>query len=384
MIVGVLKEPAPESRVSLLAEQVTRLVKNGIQVLVEKDAGQNAYCPDQDYQTAGAVIKSRDEVIAGVDVILAIHYFPLPETVKRKVLIGVYQPLYHAEEISRWAAANHTVFSMDMLPRTTRAQVMDVLSSQSNVAGYGAFLLAAARYPRYVPMLMTAAGSVRPATLLVLGAGVAGLQAIATGNRLGAVVEAFDTRPAVKEEVESLGARFIEVEGAQDAASAGGYAVEQSAGFQQRQKAKIAECIQRADIVISTAQIFGKKAPVLVTREMIATMKPGSVIVDIAASTGGNTELTQKGKDVITDNRVTIIGNSDIPSCFPSDSSKLYGNNIYNFLKLITDGKGQLNLNFADDLVAGTCMAKEGKVVNERVIALLKPDAQPIIHPTKN
>jgi len=233
-------------------------------------------------------------------------------------------------------------------------------------------------------MLMTAAGSVRPATLLVLGAGVAGLQAIATGNRLGAVVEAFDTRPAVKEEVESLGARFIEVEGAQDAASAGGYAVEQSAGFQQLQKAKIAECIQRADIVISTAQIFGKKAPVLVTREMIATMKPGSVIVDIAASTGGNTELTQKGKDVITDNRVTIIGNSDIPSCFPSDSSKLYGNNIYNFLKLITDGKGQLNLNFADDLVAGTCMAKEGKIVNERVIALLKPDAQPIIHPTKN
>lgn len=371
MIIGILKEPQYESRVSMLAEEVAKLIKKGIQIWVEKDAGAKAFCPDTDYQNAGATIKSRDEIIASADVLLAIHKTELPEGVKNKILIGVYQPLFSPENIQHWAEAGHTVFSLDMLPRTTRAQSMDVLSSQSNVAGYGAFIIAASHYPRYVPMMMTAAGSVRPASALVLGAGVAGLQAIATAHRLGAVVFAFDTRPAVKEEVQSLGARFIEVEGAQDASKAGGYAVEQTAEFQAKQKAKIAENIQKADIVITTAQIFGKKAPVLVTKEMIGSMRPGSVIVDLASSTGGNTELTQDDAVMVTDNKVTIIGNSNIPSLFPSDSSKLYGNNIINFLKLITTDKGELNLNFEDDLVVGCCMAKDKTVTNERVKNLL-------------
>ncbi|MFD1553401.1 NAD(P)(+) transhydrogenase (Re/Si-specific) subunit alpha [Putridiphycobacter roseus] len=367
MVIGIVKEPEKEARVSLLAEEVKNIVDQGIEVWVEKGAGEKAYCLDDFYQKAGAILKSRRDLLHGADVILSIHQIELPEDLKSKVLIGIYQPLYHSSMIEKWAKNDHVVFSLDMLPRTTRAQTMDVLSSQSNVAGYGAFLIAAARYPHFVPMLMTAAGSVKPANLLVLGAGVAGLEAIATGHRLGAVVEAFDTRPVAKEEVESLGARFVMVEGAEDAAKAKGYAVEQSVEFQIKQKEKIAACIKKADIVITTAQIFGKKAPLLVTKEMIETMKPGSVIVDLAASTGGNTELTKDASEVLTKNRVTIIGNSNIPATFSSDSSKLYGHNISNFLKLITSEKGGLNLDFSDDLVIGTCMAKGGVIVNDRL-----------------
>jgi NAD(P) transhydrogenase subunit alpha len=243
-----------------------------------------------------------------------------------------------------------------MLPRTTRAQSIDVLSSQANIAGYKAVLLAANLFPKYFPMFMTAAGSIAPAKVLILGAGVAGLQAIATARRLGAVVEVFDTRPAVKEEVMSLGAKFIEVEGAADASKAGGYAVEQSAEFQQRQKEKIAASVAKSDIVITTAQIFGKKAPVLITEEMIAKMKNGSVIIDIAAATGGNTSVT-KNDETITYNGVTIIGNSNLPSTMPYDASKLYGKNICNFLQLIIDKEGKLNLNLEDELVKG-CLVK--------------------------
>ena len=247
---------------------------------------------------------------------------------------------------------------------------MDVLSSQANIAGYKAVLTAAAMYGRYFPMFMTAAGSISPAKVLILGAGVAGLQAIATAKRLGAVVEVFDTRPAVKEEVMSLGAKFIEVEGAADASKAGGYAVEQSEEFQKRQKASIAASIAKADIVISTAQIPGKKAPALITREMIETMRKGSIIIDLASATGGNTELTQDNT-TITHNGVQILGNSSLAATTPSDASKLYGKNILNFLQLITDKEQQLNLNFADDLVKGSCMAHNGQVVNDRVAALL-------------
>ncbi len=371
MIVGIIKEPEKEARVSLLADEVKKLVNQNIQVWVENGAGEKAFCLDENYKDAGATLKSRENILDGVDVILAIHRFELPVNTKNKILIGVYQPLFDVAQIKKWATNGHTIFSLDMLPRTTRAQSMDVLSSQSNVAGYGAFILAAARYPRYVPMLMTAAGSVKPATLLVIGAGVAGLQAIATGHRLGAVVEAFDTRPAVKEEVESLGARFIEVEGAQDASKAKGYAVEQTEDFQEKQKTKIASCIQKADIVITTAQIFGKKAPILVTKKMIEAMQPGSVIVDLAASTGGNTELTKDAIEWVTPNRVTIIGNSNIASTFPYDASKLYGRNITNFLKLITSDKGELTPDFLDELVVGACIIKEGEIENERVKALV-------------
>ena len=265
-----------------------------------------------------------------------------------------------------WAASNITSFSLDMLPRTTRAQSMDVLSSQANIAGYKAVLYAANIFPKYFPMFMTAAGSIPPAKVLILGAGVAGLQAIATARRLGAVVEVFDTRPAVKEEVMSLGAKFIEVEGAADASKAGGYAVEQSAEFLQKQKAKIAESIAKADVVITTAQIPGKAAPILVTTAMIGGMKKGSVIIDIAAATGGNTELT-KNNETINYNGVAIVGNSALASTMPSDASKLYGKNVLNFLQLIIDKDGKLNLNWEDDLVKGSCITHGGELVNERV-----------------
>jgi NAD(P) transhydrogenase subunit alpha len=272
--------------------------------------------------------------------------------------------------MKQWAAAGITTFSLDMLPRTTRAQAMDVLSSQANIAGYKAVLTAANAYARYFPMFMTAAGSIAPAKVLILGAGVAGLQAIATAKRLGAIIEVFDTRPAVKEEVMSLGAKFIEVEGAADASKAGGYAVEQSEEFMQKQKAKIAESIAKADIVITTAQIPGKKAPTLITEEMIKAMRNGSVIVDLAAATGGNTPLT-KNNETIKYNGVSIIGDSSLQSTMPSDASKMYGKNVLNFLQLIITKEGEINLNWEDDLVKGSCITHNGEVVHERVKTLV-------------
>ena len=363
MIIGLLKEPNYETRVSLLAEAVATLTKKEITVLVENGAGEKAFCTNADYKNAGAKIVNIDEIVSSAHIILAIHQpdsqlqFP-----SSKILIGVYQPLFHADKMKEWALENITTFSLDMLPRTTRAQSMDVLSSQANIAGYKAVLTAANLYGRYFPMFMTAAGSVAPAKVLILGAGVAGLQAVATARRLGAVVEVFDTRPAVKEEVMSLGAKFIEVEGAADASKAGGYAVEQSEEFLQRQKARIAESIAKADIVISTAQIPGKKAPILITEEMIKAMRNGSVIIDIAAATGGNTPVT-KNNETIVYNGVSIVGNSNLQAGLPSDASKLYGKNILNFLQLIITKEGTINLNWDDDLVKGSCITHEGKVV---------------------
>jgi NAD(P) transhydrogenase subunit alpha len=247
---------------------------------------------------------------------------------------------------------------------------MDVLSSQANIAGYRAVLVAASMFPRYFPMFMTAAGSIAPAKVLILGAGVAGLQAIATARRLGAVVEVFDTRPAVKEEVMSLGAKFVEVEGAADASSAGGYAVEQTEEYKQKQQQKIADAIAKADVVITTAQIPGKKAPILITEAMVDNMKHGSLIVDLASATGGNTPFT-KNNETITHNGVTILGNSNLPSGMPYDASRMYGKNILNFLNLIIDKDGNINLNWEDDLVKGTAITFNGEIVNDRVKALV-------------
>jgi NAD(P) transhydrogenase subunit alpha len=273
--------------------------------------------------------------------------------------------------MQEWADKGYSVFSLDTIPRTTRAQAMDVLSSQANIAGYKAVVLAATQYSRYFPMLMTAAGSIPPAKVLILGAGVAGLQAVATARRLGAVVEVFDTRPAVKEEVMSLGAKFVEVEGAADASKAGGYAVEQSEDFQRRQREKIHEHAKKSDIIITTAQIPGRKAPILITKAMIEDMRQGSVIIDIASATGGNTDLTQDGKTILH-NGVTIIGNSALAATAPADASKLYAKNVLNFSKLIIDKDGGLNLNFEDDIVKGTCIASDGKITNERVAGLVQ------------
>lgn len=370
MTIGILKEPQGENRVSALPEVVSQFIKLKVQVVLEAGSGVSAFADDKSYEVVGAKIVSRQEAIQQADIILSIHPIADSELASKKVILGVFQPLFNFKQMSEWASKGLTTFSMDTIPRTTRAQSMDVLSSQANIAGYKAVLLAAIQYSRYFPMFMTAAGSITPAKMLILGAGVAGLQAIATAKRLGAVVEVFDTRPAVKEEVMSLGAKFVEVEGAADASQAGGYAVEQSAEFLEKQKQKIADSAAKADIIISTAQIPGKKAPILITKEMISNMKAGSIIIDLASATGGNTDLT-KNNETIVANGVTIIGNSNLASMQASDASKMYGKNVLNFLKLIIDAEGNVNLNFEDDLVKGTCITHEGKIVNERVSQLV-------------
>ena len=369
MVIGLLKEKEGETRVSILHDVVTALVKSKNQVWFETGAGILAYESDAAYVTSGAISKTRDEILAQADVVLSIK--PLSESDISKIksgsiAIGVYQPLFNFKQLAKWAEKGITTFSLDMLPRTTRAQTMDVLSSQASVGGYKAVLVANQYYPRYMPMLMTSAGTITPAKVLILGAGVAGLQAIATAKRLGAVVEVFDTRPAAKEEVMSLGAKFIEVEGAADASKAGGYAVEQTEEYKQKQQQKIHDSVVKADIVITTAQIPGRKAPLLINRNMVDGMKAGSVIVDMAASTGGNCELS-KNNEVILYRGVTIVGNSDLPSLVPADASKLYGKNVQNFLKLIINDEGQLNLNFEDDLIKGACITYNAKIVNDRV-----------------
>jgi proton-translocating NAD(P)+ transhydrogenase subunit alpha len=367
MTIGLLKEPVPETRVSLLPEAVAALSKKGIKILVESNAGEKAFATNTDYEKAGGQIRTAPEIVHDSEIILSIHHpSPYLAISKYKILIGVYQPLSDSTLIKHWAKEGVTVFSLDMLPRTTRAQAMDVLSSQANIAGYKAVLLAANLYSRYFPMFMTAAGSIAPAKILILGAGVAGLQAIATAKRLGAIIEVFDTRPAVKEEVMSLGAKFIEVEGAADASKAGGYAVEQTEDYKQRQQQRIADSIVKADIVITTAQIPGKTAPILVSEEMIRKMRNGSVIIDLASATGGNTPVT-KNSETISYNGVTIVGDSNLPATMPSDASKLYGKNILNFLQLIISKENQLNLNWDDDLVKGSCITHGGQVVHERV-----------------
>lgn len=373
MIIGVLKEQQPETRVSLVPEVVAALVKMNVQVYVEQGAGETAFHNDKAYTDAGAVVKDRNTIASESDILLTIDPGNVPADIKKtSVILGVYQPLFNTQLMQDWAAKGYTVFSMDNIPRTTRAQAMDVLSSQANIAGYKAVLLAATQYSRYFPMFMTAAGSIAPAKVLILGAGVAGLQAIATARRLGAVVEVFDVRPAVKEEVMSLGAKFVEVEGAADASKAGGYAVEQTEDFKKRQRDKIHEHARKADIIISTAQIPGRKAPVLITKEMIEDMRPGSLIVDIASVTGGNTDLT-KDNETVVHNGVTIIGNSALPATTPADASKLYSKNVFNFLKLVIDKEGNMNLNYEDDIVAGTCIARDGNIVNERVLSFINP-----------
>ena len=371
MIAGVLKEHAPETRVTLVPEVVAALVKLGVTVWIEQGAGLTAFYSDKAYTDAGAEIKSAQDIRSGADMVLTIQANNVGEVKSGAVVMGIYQPLFAPSLMNQWAEKGYTVFSLDTIPRTTRAQSMDVLSSQANIAGYKAVLLAASSYCRYFPMFMTAAGSIPPAKVLILGAGVAGLQAIATARRLGAVVEVFDTRPAVKEEVMSLGAKFVEVEGAADASKAGGYAVQQSEDFQRKQREKIHEHARKSDVIITTAQIPGMKAPILITKAMIEEMRPGSVIIDIASVTGGNTDLTENDKTVMH-NGVAIIGNSALAATTPADASKLYSKNVLNFAKLIINKDGGITLNFEDDIVKGTCIATGGKIVNDRVGSLVK------------
>ena len=374
MTLGLLKEPDGENRVALLPESVKALVALQVKIHVESQAGESAYAADADYEAAGASTTDRAGALA-CEVVVGINPPTDAEIAQLKagqVLIAVYQPLTNKALVEKLMAGKITSFSLDNIPRTTRAQAMDVLSSMATAAGYKAVLQAATQAPRFFPMFMTAAGSIVPSKALVLGAGVAGLQAIATARRLGAVVEAFDVRAAAEEEVLSLGAKFIKVEGAKDEASAGGYAVEQSEEYKAKQQALVQEHAAKANIIVTTAQIPGRKAPILITDETVQKMQPGSVIVDLAASTGGNCEGTEDNKTVVR-HGVTIIGNSNLASTLPMDASKMFGKNVVNFSKLIIGEAGALHLNFEDDIVANTCVTHDGGVMSERVKNILFP-----------
>ena len=373
MVIGLLKEPQFEKRVALLPEAVAVLRKLNVDVLVETSAGNAAFVSDADYLAVGANLVSRDKLISEADVLVKINSFTSEEVATLKpnqVILAVLNPFQNKELINMLAEKSITSFSLDTIPRTSRAQAMDILSSMATVAGYKAVLDAALHLPKFFPMFMSAAGTIKPAKVLILGAGVAGLQAIATSRKLGGVVEVFDVRAAVKEEVQSLGSKFIEVEGAKDDKAAGGYAVEQTEEFKQKQRQLIHDHAVKANVIITTAQIPGRKAPVLVTKETVEGMMPGAVIIDLAASSGGNCEVTQNGKTIVH-NQVTIIGKSDYPSDMPFDASKMFGNNLINFLKLMITKEGGLNLNFEDDIVKGTCITHDNQIVNERVKQIL-------------
>ncbi len=368
MILGLLKESGGEKRVALLPEAAGTLAKMSVTVLVEQNAGENAFASDQDYIAAGASVVTKSEVLARADMVVMINP---PDTSamemlrENQALLAVLNPFFNKEVVTTLARKKITGFSLDIIPRTTRAQSMDILSSMATVAGYKAVLTVANTLPKFFPMFMTAAGTITPAKVLILGAGVAGLQAIATSRKLGAVVEVFDVRAAVKEEVTGLGGKFVEVEGAIDDKSAGGYAVEQSGDFKRRQVEAVHNHAIKADAIICTAQIPGKKAPLLVHRATVESMKPGSVILDLAASTGGNCELT-KNNETIIHQGVKIIGNSFLAVDMPTDASKMFGKNVINFLKLLISQKGEYNLNWDDDLVKGTCLTHGGDIVNDR------------------
>lgn len=373
MIIGILKEDSGERRVSMLPEGVQALVKLNVQVKVENDAGEQAFVSDAQYEQAGASLCAREELIKSCDLLVGINS-PNEETLasirQGQVIIAVFNPYFNGALVKSMAAAGITAFSLDVIPRTTRAQSMDILSSMATVAGYKAVLTAANKLPKFFPMFMTAAGTITPAKVLILGAGVAGLQAIATSRKLGAVVEVFDVRAAVKEEVMGLGAKFVEVEGAVDDKAAGGYAVEQSEEFKMKQAQAIHDHAVKSDVVICTAQIPGRKAPLLLRTSTVEAMKPGSVIIDIAASTGGNCELT-KNNETNVHKGVSIIGNSYFPTDMPTDSSKMFGKNVINFMKLLIDSGGNLNLNWEDDLVKGTALCHNGEIVHEKVKAAI-------------
>jgi NAD(P) transhydrogenase subunit alpha len=369
MVIGILKEPQQERRVALLPEAVVNLKKLNVEVLVESGAGNQAYVTDADYEQAGAKLVNRENVIGNAEVLLRISPFTKDEVNnlrENQVILSVLNPLVNKDLVTQLAEKSITSFSLDTVPRTTRAQAMDILSSMATVSGYRAVLDAALHLPKFFPMFMSAAGTIKPAKVLILGAGVAGLQAVATSRKLGSVVEVFDVRAAVKEEVQSLGGKFIEVEGAKDDKAAGGYAVEQTEEFKQKQRQLIHDHAVKANVVIATAQIPGRQAPVLLTTETVNAMMPGAVVIDLAASSGGNCEVTQNGKTIVH-NQVTIIGKSDYPSDMPFDASKMFGNNLLNFLKLIISKEGNLNLNFEDEIVKGTCITHNKEIVNERV-----------------
>ena len=372
MKIAVPKEITPgERRVALIPDAVAGLVKSGFQVLIERGAGEGAFFTDAAYEAAGARVVDADALYGEADVVLKVQKPTLEEADRLRdgtVLIAMLQALTSPDLIQRLASRRVTAFGMEGVPRISRAQKMDALSSQANIAGYKAGLLAAEALARFFPMFMTAAGTVFAAKVLVMGAGVAGLQAIATTRRLGAQVWGYDVRSVVKEQIESLGAKFLEFNlGVADAEGKGGYAKELSADAARRQQELLAERTKDFDVVITTALVPGRPAPRLITKETVAGMKPGSVIVDLAAEAGGNCELTRADETVVV-NGVTILGPTNLPTTVPVHASQLYGRNVTELLKeLIKEDK--LALDFEDEVVKGACVTHEGQVVNEAVKA---------------
>ncbi len=370
MRIAIAKEiEVGERRVALIPDVVARLVKQGLEIAVEAGAGEGSFFSNDAYEAAGAkIIYDAATLWREADILLKVG-IPKDHEINQlregSVLISFLSPLAQPEVVQQLANQKVTAFSMELIPRTSRAQSMDALSSQAGVAGYKAVLIAAAALPKFFPMLTTAAGTIKPAKVFVMGAGVAGLQAIATARRLGAVVEAFDIRPAVKEEVQSLGAKFIEVTLDEDTVASGGYAKEISEASKQRTQEVLTEHVKNADVVITTAQVPGKKAPLLVTEEMVAQMAPGSVIVDLAAEQGGNCAGTEPGKDVVR-HGVTIIGPINLPSSMPVHASQMYAKNISTLLQYLVK-EGQLQLNFEDDIIGSTCITHGGEILNQRV-----------------
>ncbi len=375
---AVPKEEAPgERRVALVPEVVAKLVKQGHNVAVESDAGKGAHYLDEAYEKAGAnVVDERSGLLGSAGVILKVQpptedeIAAMPEG---SVLIGFMYPHRYPERVAAMRDKKLTVFAMELVPRITRAQAMDALSSQATVAGYKAALIAADTIDRFLPMLTTAAGTIRPANVLIFGAGVAGLQAIATAKRLGAVVTAYDVRRAAGEQVRSLGAKFLELE--IDAETEGGYARELTEEEKKQEREMVEQAIVAADIVITTANIPGRRAPLIVTKEMVAKMKPGSVIVDLAAESGGNCEVTKPG-ETVQQNDVRVVGPLNLPSALAVHASEMYAKNLQNFLDLIIDDEGALKLDWEDEILAGSVLVHDGEIKHGPTRELVEGGAQ--------
>ncbi len=369
MKILVLKETDPhEKRVAISPDVTKKLIEMGFEIIVEKDAGKESGMIDAAFEAAGAKItKDIKTALTQADIIP--HVAPIsPDDLKgtkeNLILISLLKPYANQNLIKKLAEHKVTAIALEMIPRISRAQAMDVLSSQSNLAGYRAVIDAAAEYGRAMPLMMTAAGTIAPARVLIIGAGVAGLQAIATARRLGSIVSAFDVRSVAKEQVESLGASFVEVESDETGEGSGGYAKEMSDDYKQRQAARLAEVIKSQDIIITTAQIPGKQAPILITADMVHSMKPGSIIIDLAVESGGNCELAEFGKTVVK-NQVKIIGYANIMSHIAQDASQVFAKNILNLLKGLMNKEGtNLDINFEDEIVKGACLTHGGFVIH--------------------
>jgi NAD(P) transhydrogenase subunit alpha len=376
MRIATVKETAPnERRVSLVPEAIGKLTGAGHEVLIQTGAGEGASVPDADYTAAGATIVSEDELYAQADVVLRVQK-PTPEEVGKlragQVVIGLLQPLIDPQIAQALAKAGVTAISLDTLPRTlSRAQSMDALSSQANVGGYKAVVMAADAYGRYFPLLTTAAGTAKPANVLILGVGVAGLQAIATAKRLGALVKAYDVRSETKEQAESLGAQFLKLESVADATGEGGYARELTDDEKAAQQAELSKHISSMDVVVTTAQVPGRRPPLLVTADTVRAMKSGSVIVDMAASAlGGNVELSVPDDTTVTENGVTIIAPTNLPATMPGGASGFYARNISALLTHFIK-EGEMTFDFEDEITVGTVITHDGKVVHEATAKLL-------------